>query len=595
LTAMQCPRCGNRVTVNANGQGHTCESSACWGALLATSIPSTIRPPAGQAETVLASPGFAEKVSAPTAWPYVPGFEILGELGRGGMGVVYKARQEKLQRLVALKMMLSVAQGGPERLTRFRTEAEAVARLQHPNVVQIYEVGEQEGSPYLALEYCAGGSLADRLDGTPLPARVAASVVESVARAVSAAHEVGIIHRDLKPANVLIANELPSDLPPGNAPRTDAPTLASLTLKLTDFGLAKKIEEQGLTATGVVLGTPSYLAPEQGLGNANSVGPAADIYSLGAILYELLTGRPPFKGETTIDTIMQAVSRDPVPPSRLNSKVPLDLETICLKCLEKSPASRYPTAAELANDLTRFRAGEPIRARPLSAVGRSIKWSRRRPAVAALLGLLATSVAVGFTLVTILYLAANKAVAQAQTNFEISETLRRQADESAREHARLRALADDSAREHERLRKKAEADAVLHARLRKDADDSAARHAVLRGQAERELREVLALLGVGQERNPVLEKSADDFAVPFRLACAYSLSASAVRKNNQLPEAERAKLAEQRELRAVELLKKACAAAARPEERDLLITQPDLVPVRGREDFKQLLAEKAKK
>jgi serine/threonine protein kinase/lipoprotein NlpI len=296
----------------------------------------------------------------------ISGYEILGEIGRGGMGVVYKARHRALKRLVALKMILAGSYAGPNQLTRFRTEAEAAARVQHAHLVQIYEVGEQEGRPYLALEYVEGGSLDKQLNGTPMPARQAAALVETLARAIDAAHQAGIIHRDLKPANVLLT--------------------ADGTPKITDFGLAKRLDESaGETASGTILGTPSYMAPEQARGQSKHIGPAADVYALGAILYELLTGRPPFKAASALDTLAQVIGDEPVAPRQLQSKTPRDLETICLKCLQKEPHKRYARASLLAEDLGRFLRGESIQARPTPAWERSLNWARRRPAVAALL------------------------------------------------------------------------------------------------------------------------------------------------------------------------------------------------------------------
>jgi WD40 repeat protein len=300
----------------------------------------------------------------------IPGYEILGVLGRGGMGVVYRARHRALNRVVALKMVLSGGHAGEDELARFRREAEAVAQLQHPNIVQVYEVGEAEGRPFFALEYCAAGSLAGRLAGTPLPPEQAAPLVETLARAVQAAHECGVIHRDLKPANVLLAGD-------------PAAPLERLQPKVTDFGLAKKLDDPaGQTRSGVVMGTPSYMAPEQASGSGKAVGPAADIYSLGALLYELLTGRPPFRAATTGETLRQVGSDEPVPPRRLQPKVPRDLNTICLKCLEKEPAKRYASAQGLADDLHHWLKGEPIVARPVSWAEWTWRWCRRNPALA---------------------------------------------------------------------------------------------------------------------------------------------------------------------------------------------------------------------
>jgi eukaryotic-like serine/threonine-protein kinase len=301
-----------------------------------------------------------------TNWPEVAGYEILAELGHGGMGVVYQSRQRRLDRLVALKTIRAGPQASPEGLTRFRFEAEAVARLHHANIVQIYDIGEVGGLPYLSLELLEGGSLADRLAGTPQPGRQAAELVHTLALAMHTAHQAGIVHRDLKPSNILFDRD---GIP-----------------KITDFGLAKRLEvEGGETRTGQVMGTPSYMAPEQAQGRIKEVGPAADVYALGAILYEMLTGRPPFKGTTPSETAWQVVYEEPVSPSRLVSRVPRDLETICLKCLAKEPPRRYTSAAALADDLRRFLAGQTILARRTPAWERGAKWGRRHPTTATLL------------------------------------------------------------------------------------------------------------------------------------------------------------------------------------------------------------------
>ena len=307
--------------------------------------------------------------------PHIPGYEILSPLGHGGMGVVYKARQRGLDRLVALKMIRGGLHAGPEHHARFQIEAWAVARLRHPHVVQIHEVGEAEGLPFVALELLEGGSLEARIGGTPLAEAQAADLLIQLAEGVAAAHAAGVVHRDLKSSNILFA--------------------ADDTPKITDFGLAKRVDEQdGQTQTGQVMGSPSFMAPEQANGQARRVGPAADVYSLGAILYEMLTGRPPFKGASPMETLLQVINDDPVPPSRMRSGLSRDLETICLKCLAKEPARRYATAADLALDLRLFRAGATIRARRTGLRERSLKWARRQPAQAALLGIVAVGIMV---------------------------------------------------------------------------------------------------------------------------------------------------------------------------------------------------------
>jgi serine/threonine-protein kinase len=297
--------------------------------------------------------------------PDIPGYQVDAVIGRGGMGIVYQARHLRLNRTVALKTLRGGPLAGHYDRQRFFREAEAVAALRHPNVVQLYDMGDVDGRPYFTMELVEGGSLRAKIAGTPQPAALAASLTAALAGAVHVAHLSGIVHRDLKPANVLLT--------------------ADGTPKVTDFGLAWRLEdEEGLTQSGVLMGTPSYMAPEQARGDKSAIGPATDVYALGAILYELLTGRPPFRADTATATLRQVAEEEPVSPSRLNSRVPRDLETICLKCLQKGPSERYASAAALGDDLRRFERGEPIAARPPGALERSAKWVRRRPATAAL-------------------------------------------------------------------------------------------------------------------------------------------------------------------------------------------------------------------
>ena len=297
--------------------------------------------------------------------PTIRDHEIQAELGRGGMGVVYRAKHLKLNRIVALKMLLAGPHAGRQAYLRFMKEPESAATLRHPNIVQIYEFGEVDGQPYFTMEYIEGGTLAEKLAGEVQSVRESAKMIATMARAAFAAHQNGIIHRDLKPANILVAE---NDM-----------------LKISDFGIARRIDgDGGLTQTGILLGTPNYMAPEQFSGKANAVGPATDIFALGAILFEMLVGRPPFVGRSFSEAERRLLKDDPVPPSRLNAKVPRDLETICLKCLEKNPTQRYATAAELADDLDRFNRHEPIRARAITPAERAMRWVRRNPLQSAL-------------------------------------------------------------------------------------------------------------------------------------------------------------------------------------------------------------------
>jgi serine/threonine-protein kinase len=292
-------------------------------------------------------PGGLAFQPAPARLPFRFGdYELLEEIARGGMGVVYRARQVSLDRVVALKMIVGGELASPADVQRFRNEAQAAAGLRHPNIVAIHEVGEHEGRHYFSMDYVAGPTLAEVVRAHPLPAERAAGYVRAVAQAVQHAHDRNILHRDLKPANVLIDAD-------------DRP-------RVTDFGLARRVEgDRRLTGTGQVLGTPAYMPPEQASGKHGAVGPASDVYALGAVLYELVTGRPPFQAETPLDTLLQVLESEPVPPRMLNPGVPGDLETVCLKCLHKEPRRRYPSAAALADDLGRFLRKEPVLARPV--------------------------------------------------------------------------------------------------------------------------------------------------------------------------------------------------------------------------------------
>ncbi|HEX4607379.1 MAG TPA: serine/threonine-protein kinase, partial [Urbifossiella sp.] len=305
-----------------------------------------------------------------TGLPRIPGYEVQAVLGRGGMGVVYKARHLRLNRPVALKMLPAGAAAGPESRVRFLREAEAAAGLRHPNIVPVFDTGDQDGHPYFTMEFVEGGSLAGTVAGTTRPPRPAAALVAALADAAHAAHAAGIVHRDLKPGNVLLT--------------------ADGTPKISDFGLARRVDGAAdLTRTGTTLGTPSYMAPEQADAGPLAAAPGVDIYALGVILYELLTGRPPFRADTAVEVLRQVTSCDPVPPSRLNRKVPRDLETICLRCLRKEPRLRYATAAALGDDLRRFLSGEAIAARPEGRLRRLARKVRRRPGLSAAVGLAA--------------------------------------------------------------------------------------------------------------------------------------------------------------------------------------------------------------
>lgn len=367
-----------------------------------------------------------EAIPALPMWPELPGYEILGVLGRGGMGIVYKGRQIGVNRLVALKRLRMASE---KETARARIEAEALGRLQHPYIVQIHEVVEHEGRVYLALEFVAGGSLSERLNGKPQPCEAAAELIELVARAVHHAHLNGIVHRDLKPPNVLLASGMQeSEMRAANHGVRSTPYGLP---KIADFGLAKWLaDDSGHTQHGDVLGTASYMAPEQAAGKLDLIGPGTDIYSLGVMLYEMLTGRVPLQGTSTLETLALVQTEEPVSPRRLQPQIPRDLDTIYLKCLEKEPAGRYGTAAELADDLHRFLNHLPIHARPIAFWERGWKWAKRRPAVAALSAALAVVAITGMAAVAWQWQRAEQKAAD-----ELSA--RRSAEEKQRQVERL--------------------------------------------------------------------------------------------------------------------------------------------------------------
>jgi serine/threonine-protein kinase len=358
-------------------------------------------------EAFFPSPTEAASPPAEAALPQIPGYEVEAVLGRGGMGIVFKARQLQLDRVVALKMLLAGAYAAPEELARFRREATAVASLRHPNIVPVHDAGEVNGRPYFTMEFVEGGTLARSLARTPQQPRRAAELVATLASAVQFAHQSGFIHRDLKPANILLT---PAGVP-----------------KITDFGLVRSTAAgPEFTRTGFGIGTPSYMAPEQALGNTSAMGPGVDIYALGVILYEMLTGRPPFEGGSAEAIIQKVIDEEVPPPSRVHARVPRDLETICLKCLEKDSKRRYASAQDLADDLHRYLDGKPILARPVGVVERVVKWARRRPAVALLVGTLLALLIVGTGIAVWLGYQGAQRAGQAQAG--IQTALKRAAD-----------------------------------------------------------------------------------------------------------------------------------------------------------------------
>jgi serine/threonine protein kinase len=467
-------------------------------------------------------------------FPLIPGYEILGLLGQGGMGVVYKARQVRLNRLVALKMILTGPYARPEQLSRFRAEAEAAAQLHHPQIVPIYEVGDHAGQPYFSMEFIEGGSLAQKLAKTLLPSRQAAQLIQLLAQGIQAAHQRDIVHRDLKPANILLA--------------------ADGTPKISDFGLVKRLESgTGNTQSGAILGTPSYIAPEQAEGKNRQIGPAVDIYALGAILYETLTGRPPFQGETTLDTLEQVRFQEPVPPSRLQPKVARDLEIICLTCLAKESRKRYASAGALAEDLRRFLAGEPILARPTPPWEKAVKWGKRKPALAALLLVLGLGTA---------------------SLLGVWVEFTRELQDRERDAKQGWALAEERLKEAERAKQSAKdqqkrAEAILYRCV----------------STVEKLTEATI-----QSKNATLAEGTPH-ALLYELARVYAATSTTYRADLGLTAQDRQQLAEQYAAQAVQLLRRALATGyfQTMANRDKLKTDKELNPLRGRPDFQDLM------
>jgi serine/threonine-protein kinase len=374
-------------------------------------------------------------------------YELLEELGRGGMGVVYKARQKGVNRLVALKMIGTGPWTTPADLQRFRLEAAAIAEMDHPHIVPLYEVGEEEGQPFYSMKWVEGGSLASQIERFRSRPREAVRLLLTVARAVEHAHQHGILHRDLKPGNILIDSH--------GEPH------------VTDFGLAKKLEppasNSGIrtvpvapTLSGTALGTPSYMAPEQAR-NARAVTTAADVYSLGAILYEMLTGRPPFRRSTSMETLLDVLEREPESPSKVCKDVDRDLETICLKCLQKEPSNRYPSAAALADDLQRYLNRETIQARPVGRLERFARWCRRQPVVAGLSAAVVVSVVVGLTLVLLHWQWAEEARGRAEEKSDLAEKESRRAAEEEGKAKQALKRAEEAQQQADRKRRETDA------------------------------------------------------------------------------------------------------------------------------------------
>lgn len=475
--------------------------------------------------------------------PDILGYEVLALLDEGGMGTVYRARQPRLQRQVAIKMVRGGRHARADQLARFRAEAEAVARLRHPHIIQIYEIGEWQGQPYFSMEYVAGGNLAQRLARGLIPPREAAELLHTLAEAMHHAHTCGVVHRDLKPANVLL-RQMPAESGEGRV----EPLVG-------DFGLAKLLDEEGLTRTGMVLGTPQYLAPEQAEGRTADVGPATDVHALGVILYEMLAGRPPFLGASTVEVLDQVRGSDPLPPSRVQPRIPVELEVICLKCLTKEPARRYATAAELADDVGRYLRGESVHARRTPAWQRVVRWTRRQPVLA---GLAALSVCAVLALLGV-WVGFTHQLRSAATR------LQQERDEANRQHN----LAEEG-------RQKAE------------AEKTRAEYLLLRCMSA--IDEHARATEVSREAK---QQTGEPGSIPFVVARVYATSARVYQSDALLSEADRKRFAERYAGKAVELLRQAAdhryfdSATNRQRLRD----DADLTVLHDRADFRALLTK----
>lgn len=524
----------------------------------------------------LTTPQRKEETSIPEV---IGNYEILREIGRGGMGIVYLGRHRLLTNRVAAIKVIRSGSNGDEKEHRFAAEAQAVAELHHPNIVPIYELGTyqlgEEERPFVALEYVEGDSLATVINGTPLPPQEAAILLLPLAEAMAHAHERGIVHRDLKPANVLLAEG------GALAPRVPVNSRSELTTfvpKITDFGLAKRLDaDSGQTHHGAILGTPSYMAPEQATGHVEDIGPACDIYALGSILYEMLTGRPPFRADTILNTLNQVANLEPVPPRTLNPQVPRDLETICLKCLQKTTSKRYSTSTALAEDVRRYLQGEPILARPANVMERALKWVKRRPAAAAL-----TAVSI----MAVLGSVALWGYFTIQLRDEKQNAIEKR-DEALRQKS--------YAIEQEALAKRKSQEAIeqeaLAIRKSEEAIKQSKRAAQILSVAVSSVDEIA--IQVRSAKSEELE-SRNTGTVLFKLACSYAKTSATLRDDDGLILEDRQRLAEQYALSAVRLLKCAQSVgffeAVKSKNREALETNADLMCLRSRDDFKRFVA-----